>query len=150
MAIVCIVQRPFGFGQLSIPLRFMFISILQRRPGWDCLCCNRCIHRYQDCLCSNRQLSTRLLSRLEAIARIASIASRRKDATRAPGLTTRSKKLLGAKGIATRSKDATRLEANASGGWFSPGLARLQEIHLSHVFLLLGANIVPSSKARSP
>ena len=28
--------------------------------------------------------------------------------TRAPGLTTRDKKLLGARGIATRSKDATR------------------------------------------
>ena len=35
-----------------------------------------------------------------------SIATRSKDATRAPGLTTRSKKLLGAPGIATRSKDA--------------------------------------------
>ena len=35
------------------------------------------------------------------------IATRSKDATRAPGLATRSKKLLVAKGIATRSKDAT-------------------------------------------
>ena len=62
---------------------------------------------------STEVLHTKLpLTRNKKLLGTKGIATRSKDATRAPGLTTRNKKLLGTKGIATRSKDATKLLAS--------------------------------------